>query len=38
VVLTLTTAPAGMADQVPKDLASLGRLLRRLGTSGGGAR
>jgi len=38
VVLTLTTAPAGMADQVPKDLARLGRLLRRLATSGGGAR
>jgi branched-chain amino acid transport system permease protein len=38
VVLTLTTAPAGMADQVPKDLARLGHLLRRLATSGGGAR
>ena len=38
VVLTLTTAPAGMADQVPKDLARLGRLLRRLATSGSGAR
>jgi branched-chain amino acid transport system permease protein len=38
VLLTLTTAPAGMADQVPKDLARLGRLLRRLATSGGGAR
>ena len=38
VVLTLTTAPAGMADQVPKDLARLGRLLRWLATSGGGAR
>ena len=38
VLLTLTTAPAGMADQVPKDLARLGRLLRRLATSGSGAR
>jgi branched-chain amino acid transport system permease protein len=38
VLLTLTTAPAGMADQVPKDLARLGRLLRRLATSGGAAR
>jgi branched-chain amino acid transport system permease protein len=36
VVLTLTTAPAGMADQVPKDLARLGRLLRRLAAPGGG--
>jgi branched-chain amino acid transport system permease protein len=36
VLLTLTTAPAGMADQVPKDLARLGRLLRRLATSAGG--
>jgi branched-chain amino acid transport system permease protein len=26
----LTTAPAGLADQVPKDLAKLGRLLLRL--------
>jgi hypothetical protein len=25
----LTTAPAGLADQVPKDLARLGRLLSR---------
>jgi branched-chain amino acid transport system permease protein len=42
VVVTLTTAPAGMADQVPKDLARLGRLLyglvRRPAPSGGGAR
>jgi branched-chain amino acid transport system permease protein len=30
VVVTLTTAPAGMADQVPKDLARLGRLLASL--------
>jgi branched-chain amino acid transport system permease protein len=29
VVQVLTTAPAGLADQVPKDLARLGRLLRR---------
>jgi branched-chain amino acid transport system permease protein len=27
VVLTLTTAPRGMADQFPKDMARLGRLL-----------
>jgi branched-chain amino acid transport system permease protein len=30
VLQVLTTAPAGLADQVPKDLARLGRLLRRL--------
>jgi len=29
VVQVLTTAPAGLADQVPRDLARLGRLLRR---------
>jgi branched-chain amino acid transport system permease protein len=29
VLQVLTTAPAGLADQVPKDLARLGRLLRR---------
>jgi branched-chain amino acid transport system permease protein len=31
VVLTLTTAPAGIADQFPKDMARLGRLLARIG-------
>ncbi|MGH3185966.1 MAG: branched-chain amino acid ABC transporter permease [Streptosporangiaceae bacterium] len=30
----LTTAPAGLADQVPKDLARLGRLLLRLARQG----
>jgi branched-chain amino acid transport system permease protein len=30
VVQVLTTAPRGLADQVPKDLAKLGRLLLRL--------
>ena len=30
VVQVLTTAPAGLADQVPRDLARLGRLLLRL--------
>jgi branched-chain amino acid transport system permease protein len=30
VLQVLTTAPAGLADQVPKDLARLGRLLRRV--------
>jgi branched-chain amino acid transport system permease protein len=30
VLQVLTTAPAGLADQVPKDLARLGRLLRGL--------
>jgi branched-chain amino acid transport system permease protein len=30
VLQVLTTAPAGLADQVPKDLAKLGRLLLRL--------
>ena len=30
VLQVLITAPAGLADQVPKDLARLGRLLRRL--------
>jgi branched-chain amino acid transport system permease protein len=29
VLQVLTTAPAGLADQVPKDLARLGRLIRR---------
>jgi len=29
VLQVLTTAPRGLADQVPKDLARLGRLLRR---------
>ncbi|MGH3067751.1 MAG: branched-chain amino acid ABC transporter permease [Streptosporangiaceae bacterium] len=29
VLQVLTTAPAGLADQVPRDLARLGRLLRR---------
>jgi len=28
VLQVLTTAPAGLADQVPRDLARLGRLLR----------
>jgi hypothetical protein len=28
VLQVLTTAPAGLADQVPKDLARLGRRLR----------
>ncbi len=40
VLQVLTTAPAGLADQVPRDLARLGRLLRRLAASagaGGGA-
>ena len=32
VVQVLTTAPRGLADQVPKDLARLGRLLLRLAT------
>jgi branched-chain amino acid transport system permease protein len=35
VLQVLTTAPAGLADQVPRDLARLGRLLRRLAASGG---
>jgi branched-chain amino acid transport system permease protein len=30
VLQALTTAPAGLIDQVPKDLARLGRLLRRV--------
>jgi hypothetical protein len=30
VLQVLTTAPAGLVDQVPKDLARLGRLLRGL--------
>jgi branched-chain amino acid transport system permease protein len=42
VLQVLTTAPAGLADQAPKDLARLGRLLfalaRRLAPSGGGAK
>jgi branched-chain amino acid transport system permease protein len=42
VLQVLTTAPAGLADQVPKDLARLGRLLlglvRRAAPSGGGAK
>jgi hypothetical protein len=29
VLQVLLTAPRGLADQVPKDLARLGRLLRR---------
>ena len=29
VLQVLTTAPAGLADQVPRDLARLGRRLRR---------
>jgi branched-chain amino acid transport system permease protein len=37
VLQVLTTAPAGLADQVPRDLARLGRLLRRLAASGGDA-
>jgi branched-chain amino acid transport system permease protein len=40
VLQVLTTAPRGLADQVPKDLARLGRLLRRrprpAAPSGGG--
>jgi branched-chain amino acid transport system permease protein len=40
VLQVLTTAPRGLADQVPKDLACLGRLLRRrpgaAASSGGG--
>jgi len=28
VLQVLTTAPAGLADQVPRDLARLGRFLR----------
>jgi hypothetical protein len=31
VLQVLTTAPAGLADQVPRDLGRLARLLRRLG-------
>jgi branched-chain amino acid transport system permease protein len=42
VLQVLTTAPAGLADQVPKDLARLGRMLlglvRRAAPSGGGAK
>jgi branched-chain amino acid transport system permease protein len=38
VLQVLTTAPAGLADQVPRDLARLGRLLRRLAAPGGGMR
>jgi len=42
VLQVLTTAPAGLADQVPKDLKRLGGLLRglirRLAPSGSGAR
>ena len=34
VLQVLTTAPAGLADQVPKDLARLGRLLRGLAARG----
>jgi branched-chain amino acid transport system permease protein len=34
VLQVLTTAPAGLADQVPKDLAKLGRLLLRLARRG----
>jgi branched-chain amino acid transport system permease protein len=34
VLQVLTTAPAGLADQVPKDLARLGRLLRRRRSGG----
>jgi branched-chain amino acid transport system permease protein len=42
VLQVLTTAPAGLADQVPRDLARLGHLLRRRlrrrpASSGGGA-
>jgi branched-chain amino acid transport system permease protein len=33
VLQVLTTAPAGLADQVPRDLARLGRRLRRLRTT-----
>ncbi len=36
VLQVLTTAPGGLADQVPKDLARLGRLLRRHLPSGDG--
>jgi branched-chain amino acid transport system permease protein len=37
VLQVLTTAPAGLADQVPKDLARLGRFLgRRLRRRPGG--
>jgi branched-chain amino acid transport system permease protein len=32
VLQVLTTAPAGLADQVPRDLARLGRLLRKRST------
>jgi len=32
VLQVLTTAPAGLADQVPRDLARLGRFLRRQAT------
>jgi branched-chain amino acid transport system permease protein len=37
VVQVLTTAPRGLADQFPKDMARLGRLLVRLVRRGGGA-
>jgi branched-chain amino acid transport system permease protein len=38
VLLTLTTAPTGIADQMPKDLARLGRLLYGLARRGAPAR
>jgi branched-chain amino acid transport system permease protein len=31
ILLTLTTAPAGLADQFPKDMKNLGKLILRLG-------
>jgi branched-chain amino acid transport system permease protein len=34
VLQVLTTAPAGLVDQVPRDLARLGRLIRTLGSRG----
>jgi branched-chain amino acid transport system permease protein len=36
VVFTLSTAPAGLADQFPKDMARLGRLIGRLGRRAAG--
>ena len=36
VLQVLTTAPAGLIDQVPKDIARLGRAIRRLGGGAGG--
>jgi branched-chain amino acid transport system permease protein len=37
ILQVLTTAPAGLVDQVPKDIARLGRFIRRTGRRGVGA-